>query len=67
LMVSFAVVLINSLILIFLKRVAQALSSPTTFPAKEDKRIYLPFKEIILQRRWYYFPDLRAPPCLNSK
>jgi apolipoprotein N-acyltransferase len=62
LMISFVIVLINSLILILLKRVSQALSSRAKSPAKGDKRIYLPFKEIILQKRWYYFPDPRAPP-----
>jgi len=62
LVVSFVVVLVNSLILIVLKRVVQGLRSRATFPAKEDKKPYASFKEIILQRRWYYFPDLRAPP-----
>jgi len=62
LVVSFVVVLINSLILIILKRVAQALRSRSAFAAKDDKKPYPSFKETILQRRWYYFPDLRAPP-----
>jgi len=62
LMVSFLVVLVNSLILILLKRVVQALSSRATFPITNDKKLYFAFKEIILERRWYYFPDLRAPP-----
>lgn len=66
LMVSFVVVLINSLILIVLKRVIQALRSHATFPAKDDKRPYPPFKEIILERRWYYFPDVRDPPLPSS-
>jgi len=66
LMVSFVVVLINALILILLKRVVQALSSRATFPAKEDKRLYPAFKNIILQKRWYYFPDPRAPPLPSS-
>jgi apolipoprotein N-acyltransferase len=62
LLVSFVIVLINLLILILLKRVVQALSAGKTFPAREDKRRYPTFKDIILQRRWYYFPDPRAPP-----
>lgn len=66
LMVSFVVVLINSLILILLKRVVQALSSTAKFPAREDKRPYPLFKEIILQKRWYYFADPRAPPLPSS-
>lgn len=66
LLVSFVVVLINSLILVVLKHVVQALRSRATFPAKEDKRLYPSFKEIILQRRWYYFPDVRDPPLPSS-
>jgi hypothetical protein len=62
LMVSFVVVLVNSLILLFLKRVVQALSSSKTFPANDHKRCYLPFREILLQKRWHYFADPRAPP-----
>lgn len=62
LLVSFAIVFINSLILLVLKRVVQALRSHTTFPAKDHKRLYPSFKDIILERRWYYFPDPRAPP-----
>jgi len=66
LMVSFVVVFVNSLILLFLKHVVQALSSRKVFPAKDHKRLYLPFKEIILEKRWYYFPDPRAPPVTNA-
>ena len=66
LMVSFVVILINSLILILLKHVVQAISSRKTFPVKEDKRPYPNFKNIILQKRWYYFPDPRAPPLPSN-
>jgi len=62
LMVSFAVVLMNSLILILLKHVVQALRSPATFPLKEDKRIYPLPEQIQLQRHWYRFAQPRAPP-----
>ena len=62
LMISFVVVLINSLILVILRHVAQVLLSRGTLSIPDDKRPYLPFKEIILERRWYYFPDVRAPP-----
>ncbi len=60
--VSFFVVLINSLILIALRRAVQALHSRVAFPAKDDERHCLPFKETILQRRCYYYPRRRAPP-----
>jgi hypothetical protein len=62
LMISFVIVLVNSLILIILRQVAQVLFSRGTFSIPDDKRPYPPFKEIILERRWYYFPDVRAPP-----
>lgn len=66
LMVSFVVVLVNTLILIFFKHVVEALSSKATFPVKDAKRAYLPFKEILLEKRWYYFSAPRAPPALSS-
>jgi apolipoprotein N-acyltransferase len=62
LMVSFLVVLINSLILILLKRVVQALTSRATFPGEDDTKPYFYFKEIVLQKRWYCTPSPRAPP-----
>ena len=62
LVVSFLIVLINSLILILLKHVAQAARSHATFQAKDPKRPYPPFTQILFQKRWYYFPDPRAPP-----
>ena len=66
LMISFIIVLINSLILIILRQVAQVLLSRGTLSIPVDKRPYPPFKEIILERRWYSFPDVRAPP-LSSR
>jgi hypothetical protein len=66
LMISFVIVLINSLILIILRQVAQVLFSRGTLSIPDDKKAYPPFKEIILERRWYYFPDVRAPPLIAS-
>jgi hypothetical protein len=66
LMISFVVVLVNSLLLILFKHAVEALQEKSTFPVKEAKRIYLPFKEIFLERRWYYFPDRRAPPICRT-
>ena len=62
LMISFVIVLVNSLILIILRQVAQVLFSRGRLSIPDDKQAYPPFKEIILERRWYYFPDVRAPP-----
>ena len=62
LMVSFLVVLINALFLIFSEHFVKALGSHTTFLVKDDKRPYPPFKEIILERSLYYLPNHRAPP-----
>ena len=65
LMVSFLIALINSLILIVIKQVAQALGTRAPFPIKADRKSYLPFKQIIIKRHWYYFPGPRAPPESN--
>ncbi|MFQ6008586.1 MAG: hypothetical protein ACE5K8_06490 [Candidatus Zixiibacteriota bacterium] len=62
LMVSFVVVLVNTLILIFVKRVVDVLRSKAIFPVKVVKQAYPPLKEIFVERRWYSFPDVRAPP-----
>lgn len=62
LMISFVVVLINSLILIMLRHVVQALLSKTPLIFKDERKPYLCFKEILFERRWYYFPCPRAPP-----
>jgi len=60
--ISFAVVLINSLVLILLSRVVQGLRSRAALPAKDNQRLYLPFKQIIIERRFYYYAVPRAPP-----
>ncbi len=65
LMISFIIVLINSLILLILKHVVQALLSHAALSLKDDKRQYPPFKEIILERCWSLFPDVRAPPVAS--
>lgn len=64
--ISFVIVLINSLILIILRQVVHALLSGDGLSFKENKVVYPLFKEIILERRWYYFPDVRAPPLIAS-
>ncbi len=66
LMISFIIVLVNSLILIILRQVAQVVFSRGTLSIPDDKRPYPPFREIILKRRWYYFPDVRAPPVVGK-
>ena len=65
LMVSFLIVLINSLILIVIKQVADALGTGVSFLIKADKKSNLPFKQTIIERHWCYFPEPRAPPKSN--
>ncbi len=66
LMVSFVIVLINSLILIAIRRAVQAFCSETKF-SLEDKKISYPFfKEVILQKLCYYYPMRRTPPKRNG-
>jgi len=67
LMISFIIVLINSLILIVLRQVVQALLSCGTLSISDDKRSYPPFKEILFERRWFLFPDVRAPPIHSCR
>jgi hypothetical protein len=57
-------VLVNTLLLIFFKRVVEALRSKVNYPIRVVKKAYPPFKEILLERRWFSFPDVRAPPVL---
>ena len=62
LMISFVIVLVNLIVLLFLRQVVQALCAKTGLPARTDKPAYLPFKEILLEGHWYYFSNPRAPP-----
>ena len=66
LMVSFVLLLINSLILVILKRVAQTLRSRATFPTEDDRRSCVSLKEAKPQRLWPHFPNPRAPPLLSG-
>jgi apolipoprotein N-acyltransferase len=62
LMISFVVVLVNTLILIFLKRVVEVLCSKAAFSVKIDKQTFTFFKEILFETRGCYFTSPRAPP-----
>ena len=62
LMTSFVVVVINSLILITLRRIAKVLLSNVPFAQEKEIKRCFAFHEIILNRRWYYIPDPRGPP-----
>jgi apolipoprotein N-acyltransferase len=66
LMISFVVVLVNTLLLIFFKRVVEALRSKVNYPIRVVKKAYPPFKEILRGRRWFSSPDVRAPPVASS-
>ncbi len=65
LMISFVVVIVNSLILILLKELARALLTGRALVFTTPRRTYPPFKHITFQRRSYYFPDRRAPPPVH--
>jgi apolipoprotein N-acyltransferase len=62
LMISFVVVLVNTVILIFLRHAAQALLCKSLLVFKDKRKTYLSFKEILFETRRYYFPSPRAPP-----
>ena len=59
---SLVIVLGNSLLLLILRYVGRWLSSCNEFLTGSDDKSYSLFNEVILERRWYYFPDVRAPP-----
>ncbi len=61
---SLVIVLGNSLLLLILRYVGQWLSSCNELLTESDKSPYPTIDEVILERRRYYFPDVRAPPCL---
>ena len=60
--IPFVVVLINSLILVVLRQIVRVLLSCDRHPIPEKQRTSPPFKEITYERRWYCYPDVRAPP-----
>jgi hypothetical protein len=59
---SLAIVLGNSLLLLILRYVGQWILSHEKPLTEGDNKSYRLFDEVILERRWYYFPDVRAPP-----
>jgi len=61
---SLVIVLGNSLLLLILRHVGRWLSSCNEFLTGSDDKSYSPLDEVILVKRWYYFPDVRAPPYL---
>jgi apolipoprotein N-acyltransferase len=64
LVVSFLVVLVNSLILIVTESLVRALWSRTAFPrtSSADERFYLTFSQWITEKHWYSPIAARAPP-----
>ncbi len=62
LLASLAIVLINSLTLMVIKYVGQRLASDNISLSISDKKTYCLSHEVILERGWYYFSDIRAPP-----
>ena len=59
---SLVIVLGNSLILLIVRYLGQWIISRRELLIESNKKTYPPFDEVILERRWYYFPDVRAPP-----
>ncbi|MFH1373178.1 MAG: hypothetical protein ABII79_05220 [bacterium] len=66
LMISFVVVIANSLIVILLKELARVFKSGRALVFAAPRRSFPTFPHIHVQRRWYCFPDRRAPPLTHS-
>lgn len=62
LMVSFVVVVVNALILISVRRIVRALHSHGRRSLPNYSRVKYSIEELFLERSWYCFPDVRAPP-----
>ena len=62
LLTSFIIILINSLTLMFLEYVKEKILNRKRLPTARDNKFCLLFNEIILERSWYNFPDIRSPP-----
>ena len=63
---SLAIVLGNSLLLLILRYVRRWILSGKDLLTAGDKEVYPLIDEVILERRWYYFPDIRAPPLKTT-
>lgn len=59
---SLAIVLANSLLLLIVRYVGQWVLSRKDILTESDEKGHLSLSEVILERTWYYFPDVRAPP-----
>ncbi len=64
---SLVVILGNSLLLLIIRYLRQWMLSRTRLSTECNKKARSPVDEILLERRWYYFPDVRAPPrCVRK-
>jgi len=61
---SLAIVLGNSLLLLILRYVRRWILLGKDLLTAGDKEAYPLIDEVIIERRWYYFPTPRAPPYL---
>lgn len=59
---SLVIILGNSLILLIVRYLGQWILSREKPLTDSEKRTYSPLDEVILEGRWHYFPDVRAPP-----
>jgi apolipoprotein N-acyltransferase len=64
---SFAIVLINSLTIMFITYVEQRLGSNSRSLLPTDIESYPQLREVILERVWYNFPDRRSPPWKSAE
>ncbi len=62
LMLSFAVILINSLLLIACRHIVKALLSQSTPTDCDRKNVYVLLVVEFIEKAAYFFPDQRAPP-----
>jgi hypothetical protein len=59
---SLVIVLINSLILILLKYIKEKIFSSNNIKNTSKVEIISSVSEAAIEKRWYCFPDVRAPP-----
>ncbi len=66
LMITFMIVIINTILLLIVRRVWQALTTHRYFSLKNVIRFLSFFKETLLPRGRHYFPDVRDPPEVGT-
>ncbi len=62
LMISFVIILVNAIILMVLRRIVRTVLSKAPLKFKKVRQAYTPFKQILLDTRWYCHTAVRGPP-----